>query len=184
MSIHKNYADHYRSLNYRIEIERDEEGDYIATVPLLPGCIADGATAEEAASRVEAAKEEWIAARIEADLPIPEPQTDFSGRWLLRTTPTLHRKVAECAQHEKVSINQFVNNVLAEAVGYRLVLAGLPTNNWKIFSQYAQEGHRVYVAFGNRMHGGVLWQHGLPPFGQNEPAVKPIDTSEPAELRA
>src|SRR6266404_9378345 len=100
MAIHDNRLEHYLSLNYRIEIERDEEGDYVATVPLLPGCIADGETVEEAAARIEEAKAEWLAARLEANLPVPAPQTEFSGRWLVRTTPTLHRKIAECAQRE------------------------------------------------------------------------------------
>ena len=65
---------YYLSLNYRIEVERDEEGDYVATIPLLPGCIADGKASAEAVVNVEKAKREWIAARLESGLPIPEPK--------------------------------------------------------------------------------------------------------------
>ncbi len=180
MAIQDNRLEQYLSLNYRIEIERDEEGDYVATVPLLPGCIADGKTAEEAAARIEEAKTEWLAARLEASLPIPEPQTEFSGRWLFRTTPTLHRKIAECAQREEVSINQFVNNILAEAVGFRRLLA---TENCRVFfTPQAQGRFQMYVAFGNLMSGGLLWQDGSLSSWQD--SVKAIDFAEPVQLRA
>lgn len=181
MAIHENRLDYYLSLNYRIEIERDEEGDYVATVPLLPGCIADGATAAEAAAHVQEAKAEWIAARLEANLPVPEPQVQYSGRWLIRTTPALHRKITECAQREEVSINHFVCNVLSEAVGWRQTLASQSCRVF--FAPQAQGQVRLYVAFGNMMSGGLLWQHGLAP--SSEPTIKPIDlVAEPAELRA
>jgi predicted RNase H-like HicB family nuclease len=41
-------VDHYLSLNYRISVHRDEEGDYIAEVEGMPGCVADESTPAEA----------------------------------------------------------------------------------------------------------------------------------------
>lgn len=182
MSLQINSPEYYRTLNYRIEIERDEEGDFVATIPLLPGCIADAATVEEAAAQILVAKEEWIAARIEAGLPIPEPQTEYSGRWLIRTSPSLHRKVAVCAEAEKISINQFVNNVLAETVGYCRSNAGVfAIQPPKLFNFGGQERYHV-LAFGNQVRGGFFWQCSV---GQNEPIGKTLDVNEPvAELRA
>lgn len=47
---------------------------YIAQVPELPGCMADGATYQEALANVEAIIEEWIEIARESGRPIPEPK--------------------------------------------------------------------------------------------------------------
>jgi predicted RNase H-like HicB family nuclease len=50
----------------------DEDGNWIAEVPSLPGCHSDGRTREEAIERVKEAIEVYIEA-LEADgLPVPE----------------------------------------------------------------------------------------------------------------
>jgi antitoxin HicB len=35
-------------MKYRVVVEQDEKGGYVATVPELPGCVATGSTREEA----------------------------------------------------------------------------------------------------------------------------------------
>ena len=40
-------------IKFRIKIEQDEDGWYVATVPALPGCISQGKTEEEADLAVE-----------------------------------------------------------------------------------------------------------------------------------
>jgi predicted RNase H-like HicB family nuclease len=52
----------------------DEDGGYIADIPDLDACSAFGATAEEALTEVERAKEAWLSAAREAGQPIPEPR--------------------------------------------------------------------------------------------------------------
>lgn len=47
---------------------------FIAEVPELPGCAADGATYQEAVANVEVAMQEWIETAQELGRPIPEPQ--------------------------------------------------------------------------------------------------------------
>ena len=50
---------------------KDDEA-YIVEVPELPGCMADGATREEALRNAERIMQEWIeTARLEG-IPIPE----------------------------------------------------------------------------------------------------------------
>lgn len=51
-----------------------EDQSYIAEVPELPGCAADGATYHEALSNVELIIQEWIETARELGRPIPEPK--------------------------------------------------------------------------------------------------------------
>ena len=50
----------------------DEDENWIADVPSLPGCHSDGATRAEAIERVKEAIEVYIEALEEDGLPIPD----------------------------------------------------------------------------------------------------------------
>ena len=52
----------------------DEDKAFIAEVPELPGCMADGATYDEALHNVEVIIQEWIETAKELGRPIPEPK--------------------------------------------------------------------------------------------------------------
>ena len=47
---------------------------FIAEVPELPGCAADGASYKEALENVEVVIQEWIETARELGRPIPEPK--------------------------------------------------------------------------------------------------------------
>ena len=47
---------------------------FIAEVPELPGCAADGETYQEAVQNVEVVIQEWIETAQELGRPIPEPK--------------------------------------------------------------------------------------------------------------
>lgn len=51
-----------------------EDDAFIAEVPELPGCAADGSTRQEALANVEGVINEWIATAQELGRPIPEPK--------------------------------------------------------------------------------------------------------------
>ena len=51
-----------------------EDQAFIAEVPELPGCTADGATYQEALANVEVIIKEWIETAKELGRPIPEPR--------------------------------------------------------------------------------------------------------------
>lgn len=62
-------------LRYEIILYWSErDGAFIAEVPELPGCAADGATYQEAIQNVETIMEEWIETARELGRPIPEPK--------------------------------------------------------------------------------------------------------------
>jgi predicted RNase H-like HicB family nuclease len=52
-------------MNLTIELEREEDGRWLAEVPQLPGVLAYGATANEAAAKTEALALRVLAERLE-----------------------------------------------------------------------------------------------------------------------
>ena len=52
----------------------DEDEAYIAEVPELPGCIADGTTYEEAIKNAQVVISEWIETAQELKREIPKPK--------------------------------------------------------------------------------------------------------------
>ncbi len=120
--------EHYLKLPYTTVVRQDDDGDFVARIEELPGCIAHGASPKEAFDNVQDVKKAWLEESINADLPIPEPAEAEarlpSGKWVQRVPRTLHRKLVRCAAREGVSLNQWVVSVLAEAVGFREGHAG------------------------------------------------------------
>jgi predicted RNase H-like HicB family nuclease len=64
------------SLDYPVQIERllpEDDGGYVVTAPMLPGCMSDGETPEEALCNVRDAIAAWIEAAKQWSTPIPAP---------------------------------------------------------------------------------------------------------------
>jgi predicted RNase H-like HicB family nuclease len=56
----------------------EEDGAFIAEVPELPGCMADGATYEEALRNAETVIAEWIETQKSLGRKIPVPKGKLS----------------------------------------------------------------------------------------------------------
>jgi len=61
-----------------VEIEREDDGRWIAEVPDLPGVMTYGQTREEAISRVKALAPQVLADRLEHGEEIPELRQVFA----------------------------------------------------------------------------------------------------------
>jgi predicted RNase H-like HicB family nuclease len=61
----------------KVEIDREEDGRWLAEVPDLPGVTASGKTEAEARTRVAALAFRVIAERLEQDEPAPIDTRDF-----------------------------------------------------------------------------------------------------------
>ncbi len=63
------------SIQYEIILYWSQEDQtFIAEVPELAGCAADGATYQEAVANVEVVIQEWIETARELGRPIPQPR--------------------------------------------------------------------------------------------------------------
>jgi antitoxin HicB len=113
---------HYIALPYTTVLRRDDEGDIVAHIEELPGCVAHGQDSHEALTILEEFKQAWIERCIAAGNPVPEPQIEEplpSGKWLQRVPRTLHKKLVRIAKREDVSLNQLVTSMLSEAVAVK-----------------------------------------------------------------
>lgn len=72
----------FKELQFKVLIEQDEDGIYVASVPELPGCYTQGKTLEEARKRIK----EVIELVLESDqdlrkekLESPKSYSNFLG---------------------------------------------------------------------------------------------------------
>jgi len=107
---------YYMNLPYRIVIQKDPYGGFFAEVEELQGCMTQGETYEEAYNNILEAMEGWLEVALEKDIPIPEPalESQYSGRFTLRIPRTLHKKLAQHAKKENVSLNQYAIHILSQ----------------------------------------------------------------------
>lgn len=98
-----------------------EGSGYLAEAIYLKGCMADGETIDEAIHNLEDAIVSWIKTAQELGRPIPSPtqEDQCSGKWVIRTPKSLHRKLTELSKKEGVSLNTLIVSLLAEGVTHR-----------------------------------------------------------------
>ena len=51
-----------------------EDNAYVAEVPELPGCMADGGSYQEALANAQQIIKEWIATAVELERSVPQPK--------------------------------------------------------------------------------------------------------------
>jgi antitoxin HicB len=60
-------------MQYRVLIESDEDRVFVAEVPALPGCIADGKSRQEALANVKEAIAAYVESLKKHGEPVPPP---------------------------------------------------------------------------------------------------------------
>jgi antitoxin HicB len=116
--IEKPSLEYYLNLKYPVTFYPDPEGGYVAQIKDLPGCLTQGETLEETMANINEARELWIETAYEAgdDIPLPSNDDNYSGKLLLRMPKSLHRRLAETAENEGVSLNQYIVSLLSASV--------------------------------------------------------------------
>ncbi len=64
------------AMKFRVIIEPDEEGVFVAECPSLPGCISQGQTREEAVTNIKDAIAGYLASLKKHGEPVPLPITE------------------------------------------------------------------------------------------------------------
>lgn len=62
-----------RQMRYRVLLQQDEDGVWVAEVPSLPGCVSQGRTREEAVANVREAMAAYLESLDEHGDPVPPP---------------------------------------------------------------------------------------------------------------
>ncbi|MFA5513521.1 MAG: toxin-antitoxin system HicB family antitoxin [Sphaerochaetaceae bacterium] len=111
----------YLKLPYTIETKKESDGSYFIKVKELPGCMSVGESIEEAYTMIEDAKSVWIQGNLDAGCAIPEPENDeektYSGKFMIRISPTLHHELSYTAAKKGVSLNHLVTELLSQGSG-------------------------------------------------------------------
>jgi predicted RNase H-like HicB family nuclease len=63
-------------MKYRVLIEPDEDGVFVAEVPSLPGCISQGQTREQAIENIKEAIALYLESLEAHNEPVPPPITE------------------------------------------------------------------------------------------------------------
>lgn len=64
-------------LSYSVELKPQKEGGYTVTVPILPGCISEGDTMEEALKNIKDAVEGYIKVMVKNGKKVPLEFSEF-----------------------------------------------------------------------------------------------------------
>ncbi len=63
-------------MKFRVIIEPDEDGVFVAECPNLPGCISQGGTRDEALANIKDALKGYLASLKKHNEPVPLPVTE------------------------------------------------------------------------------------------------------------
>ena len=118
-AIKRQPLEYYFGLKYPVTIEEAPEGGYFAEIKDLPGCFAQGETVAEAHEMIEIARRMWLEVAYEdgQDIPLPRDLEQYSGKFFIRTSKSLHLRLDQMADREGVSLNLFLVATLSRAVG-------------------------------------------------------------------
>ena len=108
MRYHAN-VNHY---TYRAEWSA-EHGEYVGRCIELPWLSRWAPTMQQAIASVERTVDEYLA-ESEESAPRPLTERNFSRKFLVRTSPALHARLAVEAAEQNVSMNQWVVQKLAD----------------------------------------------------------------------
>ena len=106
-------ADKY---TYQVGWSQEDE-QFVATVREFPSLSWLEDSLDEAEKGILSLVEEVLADLLKSGEPIPQPlgMREFSGRFNVRISPSLHRRLVQEAENEGISLNALVSQKLASA---------------------------------------------------------------------
>lgn len=118
----------------------DNDNLWLAHIPQLDGCRAYGQTPEAAMDELDAVATMYVEVAEEDGEALPLPLSDvpreFSGRFVVRVTSSLHKALSDRAKAEGVSLNHLCYELLAMGIGERRALTQV--NHYHIATRDAE----------------------------------------------
>ena len=116
-------VEYYLDLSYEIEVQKAEEGGFVVSIPVLPGCITQVEEWGEAEKAIEEVRGSWIQAAYEdgVDIPLPRSEKEYSGKFVLRIPRSMHRNLDRRAEEEGISLNTLVVSLISQSLGNRTI---------------------------------------------------------------
>jgi len=138
----------YLSLPYHIEIIRETDPEnigWVAFVRELPGCITQADNFPELEEMITDAMRGWLEIALQDDIPIPLPHSDeqYSGKFVIRLPRQLHRQLAEEAERQNVSLNQYINYALSLVIGCVASNLPVPISSESVYRLRSTQSHQV-----------------------------------------
>jgi len=95
----------------------EQDGEHVATVAELPSLSWLAPSPLDALSGLAALVREVVADLEANGEPVPEPLAEraYSGKFVVRVPPDLHRRLSTEAAEQKISLNRLVSDRLARA---------------------------------------------------------------------
>ncbi len=106
----------YLALEYPFQVIADPDGGYVIKFPDLPGCFTQVDDINDIGAMAEEIRTLWIETEydLEHDIPLPShPDEAYSGKFVVRVGPSLHKQLVEDAKREGMSLNQYIVALLA-----------------------------------------------------------------------
>lgn len=94
----------------------EEDQCFIGSAPPLIGQSCHGATEAQVLTQLNRIVEKWVTTILTEGKPLPEGSAnrEFSGKFVVRISPSLHKKAALQAMARGDSLNHFVAEALAK----------------------------------------------------------------------
>jgi predicted RNase H-like HicB family nuclease len=117
----------FLALPYRMEITPGDHGGYVVDYPDLLGCVTQVDDLDDAVPMGREVLTGWLEIALEdgAEIPLPRQPHSYSGKFVLRLPKSMHRQLAERAEDEGVSLNQYAVSLLAQGEAFDRIEAQL-----------------------------------------------------------
>lgn len=94
-----------------------KDGCFVGSAPPIIGPCCHGSTEAAVMAQLSVIVEEWVETMLDEGHPLPAGTAGkkYSGQFVVRVSPALHKKASLKALTRGESLNQFVASALAEA---------------------------------------------------------------------
>lgn len=128
-------VDYYMNLPYTVVVKKDSDNTggvcYISRILEIPHLLGDGETPQEALECLNIHMKLVVEAYLKDGIPVPEPQTEFSGNINIRVDPALHADLSKEAAAYNMSLNKYTSLILERRQAFNTGISKSPERKTK-----------------------------------------------------